>query len=77
MSEYTTINLPTPLVEELKIWRLAFNAAYGRNVTYAQMIRGMIDSLDETAPVVVEEMDNIVKRHPEIREKLARSWRTN
>ena len=69
---YTTINLPTELVEELKIWRLAFNAAYGQNVTYAQMLRSMIDSLEETEPAVVEEMDRIAKSHPELQVKLTK-----
>jgi len=68
---YTTLNLPTALVEELKIWRLAFTAAYGKNISYAQMIRGMLDSLEDTDPGVVEELDLIMKRHPELMEKMA------
>lgn len=68
---YTTLNLPTALVEELKIWRLAFTAAYGKNISYAQMIRGMLDSLEDTDPGVVEELDLIMKRHPEFMEKMA------
>lgn len=69
---YTTLNLPTSLVEELKIWRLAFTASYGKSVSYAQMIRGMLDSLPDTEPSVVEELDGMLKRHPELQEKLAR-----
>ncbi len=68
---YTALNLPTALVEELKIWRLAFNASYGKNVSYAQMIRGMLDSLEDTDPGVVEELDLIMKRHPELMDKMA------
>ena len=68
---YTTLNLPTALVEELKIWRLAFTAAYGKNISYAQMIRGMLDSLEDTDPGVVEELDLIMKRHPELMDKMA------
>lgn len=68
---YTTLNLPTSLVEELKIWRLAFTASYGRNVSYAQMIRGMLDSLQDTEPGVVEELENILNRHPELKDRLA------
>ena len=68
---YTTLNLPTALVEELKIWRLAFTAAYGKNISYAQMIRGMLDSLEDTDPGVVEELDLIMKRHPEFMDKMA------
>jgi hypothetical protein len=42
--EYTPLNLPKTLVEELKIWRLAFCSAYGKTVSYGEMIRGMLDS---------------------------------
>ena len=67
---YTTLNLPTSLVEELKVWRMAFSASSGKNVSYAEMIRGMLDSLNETAPGVVDEMDSIVTKHPELKEKI-------
>lgn len=68
---YTTINLPTDLIEELKVWRQAFNNAYGRSVSYAEMLRGMLDSLEDTEPGVVEELDLIIKRHPELADKFA------
>ncbi len=68
--EYAPLNLPKTLVEELKIWKMAFTAAYGRVVSYGEMIRGMLDSLEDSDPGVVEELDAIVKRHPELIEKL-------
>lgn len=68
---FTTLNLPTALVEELKIWKLAFEASYGRPVSYGEMIRGMLDSLEDTEPGVVEELDLIVKKHPELQDKIA------
>ena len=68
---YTTLNLPTALVEELKVWRMAFNNAYGKSVSYGDMIRGMLDSLEDTDPGVVEELETIIKKHPELQEKLA------
>ena len=68
---YTTLNLPTALVEELKVWRTAFSAAYCKSVSYGEMIRGMLDSLEDTEPGVVEELDTIVRKHPELAEKLA------
>ena len=67
---YTALNLPIELVEELKIWRLAFNASYGRNVSYAEMIRGMLDCLEDTEPGVVEEMNRIIMCHPELAIKI-------
>lgn len=72
---YTTLNLPTTLIEELKIWRMAFNAAYGKTMSYGEIIRGMLDSLEDTEPGVVEELDLIIKRHPELMEKMA-NYRT-
>ena len=59
-----TITLPTELVEELKIWRMAFNASYGKEVSYGEMIRGMLDYLEVTEPGVVKEMDKIVEKDP-------------
>ena len=68
--EYASLNLPKPLVEELKVWKMAFAAAYGRQVSYGQMIRGMLDSLEDSDPGVVEELNGMVDRHPELQEKL-------
>ena len=68
---YTTLNLPTTLVEELKIWRMAFNNAYGKAVSYGEMIRGMLDSLEDTEPGVSDELDIILSKHPELMEKMS------
>ena len=67
---YSTLNLPKSLVEELKVWRMAFCAAYGKQVSYGEMIRGMLDSLEDSDPGVVEELDRLVKKHPELRERM-------
>ena len=68
--EYTPLNLPKGLVEELKVWKMAFTAAYGRNVSYGEMIRGMLDTLEESDPAVVQELDAILTRHPELAGKM-------
>lgn len=68
---YTTVSLPTSLVEEMKIWQLAFNASYGRPVSFEEMIRGMLDSLEDSEPGVVDELDKIMKKHPELMEKMS------
>lgn len=68
---YKTLNLPAALVDELGVWKMAFEAAYGKSVTYGKMIRGMLDSLEDTEPGVVEELDLIVKKHPDLMAKLA------
>ena len=68
---YTTLNLPTSLVDELKVWKMAYAASYGKVVSYAEMIRGMLDSLEDTEPGVVSEMDEIIKKHPELMERMA------
>ena len=69
--EYTPLNLPKALVEELKIWRLAFCSAYGKTVSYGEMIRGMLDSLEDSDPAVVDELGTILSKHPELEEKMA------
>ena len=74
-NNYTTVSLPTSLVEELKIWQLAFNASYGRAVSFEEMIRGMLDSLEDSEPGVVDELDTIMKKHPELMEKMSNCLR--
>ena len=69
-NSYTPLNLPGTLVDELKVWKMAFSASYGRTVSYAEMIRGMLDSLEDSEPGVVAEMDEILKKHPELLEKM-------
>lgn len=69
---YTTLNLPTSLVEELKIWRMAYCSAYGRTVSYSEMLRGMLDTLDKFEPGVVEELERIIEKHPDLGEKVGK-----
>lgn len=68
--EYTPLNLPKTLVEELKVWRLAFCAAYGKTVSYGEMIRGMLDSLEDSDPAVVDELGTILHKHPELEDTM-------
>lgn len=68
--EYTPLNLPKALVEELKIWRLAFCASYGRTVSYGEMIRSMLDSMEDSDPGVVDELGRILEKHPELYDKM-------
>lgn len=68
---YASFGLPSELIEELKVWRMAFTAAYGKQITYSDIIRGMLDSLEDTEPGVVKEMDLLLEKHPELKEKLA------
>lgn len=68
--EYTPLNLPKSLVEELKVWRLAFCSAYGKTVSYGEMIRGMLDSLEFSQPDVVDELATILHKHPELEDTM-------
>jgi len=69
-SGFTTINLPDAMVEELKIWRMAFTAAYGRSMSYGEMLRSMLDGLPEIEPGVVYEMDHILSVHEDLAAKM-------
>ena len=66
-----TITLPTELVEELKVWRMAFSASYGKEVSYGEMLRGKLDSLEITEPGVVKEMEKILEKDPGLMKVLA------
>lgn len=69
---YQALNLPSALVEELKVWRQAYMLAYGRTVSYGEIIRGLLDGLDTMEPDVVSYMDMLVKGHPELAAKVGR-----
>ena len=63
---YASINLPQSMIEELKVWKAAFTAAYGAPKTYEEMLRGMLDSLQDTEPAVHAEFCRIIENHPEL-----------
>ena len=67
---FTTLNLPTALVEELKVWKMAFSASYVRPFSYGEMIRSFLDHTPGNEPDVEIELDKITAKHPELLEKL-------
>lgn len=75
-SGYSSVNLPTDLVEELKVWRQAFGVCQGRPVTYAEMFRMMLDDMDSAEPDVVAVLDEMAQRHPELAAKIGRFGKT-
>lgn len=68
--KYTALSLPGTLVEELKIWRRAFSNSYNRNISYEEMIRLMLDSMEDYEPGVVAELERMVQIHPELQNQL-------
>ena len=72
MGKFKSINLEADLVEELKIWKQAFILAYGRTVSFSEMIRIMLDNLDGTEPDILHFMDMLIKEHPELAEKVGK-----
>lgn len=65
--EYVSVELPSALVCELDVWRKAYCRSYGRDdVTYAFMIRGMLDCLEETEPGVFGELEGMMEEDPSI-----------
>lgn len=49
----------------------AFCASYGKTVSYGEMIRSMLDSMEESDPGVLDELGRILEKHPELYEKMA------
>lgn len=72
MRNYTALNLPKDLVEELKVWRQAFILSYGRTVSYGEMIHTMLSLLDANEPDIVQAMDMLITAHPELAEKIGK-----
>lgn len=68
--KYTALSLPGTLVEELKIWRRAFSNSYNRNISYEEMIRLMLDSMEDYEPGVAAEMVRMVQAKPELQQQL-------
>lgn len=48
--QYTPLNLPKRLVERLKILKAAYNVTYLANVSYEDIIEGMISDLEKHDP---------------------------
>lgn len=71
--KYASLRLPAALIDELKLWKQAASNAAMRPVSYAEFIRGILDSLDETEPDVTHEMDRMIESHPEIAKKIGRA----
>lgn len=62
--DYTPINLPKKLVEELKVWKQAFGIAYSDpSFSYERMIRIMLDSLHLIEPGVVDELKRLTEKN--------------
>lgn len=71
--KFATIRLPMEIVEELQVWRTAFERSYGRGrITYEFMIRGMLDCLKETEPGVFGEMEKMMEEDPSLLEKMGK-----
>ena len=68
--KYGALNIPESLVEELKVWKMAFSMSYGRTVSYAEMIRSMLDSIPQSDPEVSEALEKILEMNPELAEKM-------
>ena len=80
--EYTPLNLPKALVEELKIWRLVHgcvmhNHACNLGCLIAYEIANMINSQQSkncrafiADPGVVDELGRILEKHPELYDKM-------
>lgn len=70
--KYGALNIPESLVEELKVWKMAFSMSYGRTVSYAEMIRSMLDSIPQSDPEVSEALEKILEMNPELTDKMKR-----
>ena len=64
---FSAINLPTEIVDELKAWRLAFSACYGRSVSYEEIMRKLLSSIVDTCPEAYKAMGNMVQNNEELK----------
>ncbi len=52
--------------------KMAFSMSYGRTVSYAEMIRSMLDSIPQSDPEVSGALEKILEMNPELRGKMKR-----
>lgn len=64
--EYSALRLPKALIDKLRFWKQAASMSASRPVSYAELIQGMLDCLDETDPDITAKMDLLIKSNPEI-----------
>lgn len=65
--DYAPINLPKEMIEELKAWRLAFSACYGRSVSYEEIMRKLLNSISQTCPEAYRSMESMVENNAELK----------
>ena len=71
IKKFATLRIPVELMEELKVWKMAFERSYNRgSLTYEFMLRGMLDSLELSEPDVVAELDRMVKEDPSLMDRM-------
>lgn len=51
---FASFNLPKELVDDLKLWKTAFESSYGKRVSYEDMMKKMLESLSLVEPVVAD-----------------------
>ena len=69
-SKYRTMNLPADVVEALTVWRQAYGVAKGRNVSYGEIMRGLMDGIRTLEPDVAAVMDVMLGANPELEKKM-------
>lgn len=69
---FKPLNLPEELIDELRVWKQAFSICYGQEVSYAAIIRALLDNIDTAEPDVAKEMDAILLRHPHLQQKVGK-----
>ena len=64
------MNLPADVVEALTVWRQAYGVAKGRNVSYGEIMRGLMDGIRTLEPDVAAVMDVMLGANPELEKKM-------
>ena len=70
--KYGALNIPEALIDELKVWKMAFSMSCGRTVSYAEMIRSLLDSVPQSDPEVSGALEKLLEMNPELKGKMKR-----
>lgn len=67
---FKSIRVPEPLMEEMKVLKSAYEECYGKKMTFEDVIRKMMSSIEDGDPAVWEMFCTIQSSREEMQEKI-------
>lgn len=65
MEKYTSLRLPVSVVEDLKVWKAAYEMSYATDMTYADVIQHLTQCVSEGDSPVHDMYNTIMAKRQE------------